>query len=1048
MKNKLFMPLLFLSFILGLLFMVTAAAADSMILVFEAYTNGSVNGQDGWSSLGSAGSGCAVYDHAVTANTYGYSSFGTKSLRLSNAVTSGCFSDHTFTKSLVNEAGETTASNDGLSGGTRQPYFEAQWDFASTVPNAEQPGLSVVASPDRGDGARMSWIQMADTPGGLEINFYDYQESATPEVCGNDFILNQVATGLDRTVPHTIKLQMYLVDGPANDVVKVFVDGALMHTGTSWEDYFRNCESNPTHTVDSILFRTGGAAAPATAGNGFLIDNLNLVSGQVTQCTTDCYVDAANGNDAFGGTSFADAKKTIQTAINQVSGGGTVHMAAGTYAPTATIGVNKAVSLIGAGETTLINAGGMPASSYGILVTAGNVSLQNFTLQNARSYGIKIQGNISDVTIQDVTVQNSARSNIDFNGVDNITVTDVVLTGAVSGVGLAITDGLGANLSNITTSGNAWAGMAIYTSTYYPPAGSSNITLSGTNSFGELVPFYTEPANPSDPITNINVSNDFHWTVRRTATPTTIAYFQTLTAAKNAVEALPATISTSAIYDLDNDRFFVPCKASAPAYTIQAAIEVASAGDTVLVEAGTYNENINVNKRVAIMGAGSGNDPAANTILRKSSNSAVVTLAASGMSSTAPVLFKNLRVEPVNVYGFNVGSGNIQYVELDNVQVVGTNETNDSEAEVGLKVATDASLSYLRVVASAFDHLTYGWYFAKHGDWGPGGSNVTNVYAANTSFSHNDVKGIYVEKLSNATFDGCTVHNNGLNTGFFNAQWNAGFDINLKGQETYQNLIFNNMVVTNNGLGVANGAGFLIKARDDGATYGAHPATLDNVQINNSIFSGNTRAIRFGEPDKNNAGPTHVVLASSAITANTYGLINTAQATVTATLNWWGSQTGPTHSSNPGGMGNSVSENITFTPWLCDGTDTSPNIGFQPDLILSSGGRCTGSIAIFKQSEPAGATGFTFSGDLGSFNLNDDGSKMVSNLTPGNYTITEVVSPGWDLTNVSCTGGSHSALPTGITIQLVPGNDVSCTFFNQQHAELQQYDSYLPLIFK
>lgn len=296
---------------------------------------------------------------------------------------------------------------------------------------------------------------------------------------------------------------------------------------------------------------------------------------------------------------------SIQAAIDAATAGDTINVAAGTYAPTATINVNKAVTLIGAGQgVTIIDAVGMPALSYGILVTAGNVSLQNFTLQNAKSYGIKVQGNISNVTIQNVTVQNSARSNIDFNGVDNITVTGVVVTGAVYGVGLAITDGNGASISNITTSGNAWAGIAIYTSTNYPPAGSSNITLSGTNSFGEPVAFYTEPTNPNDPITNINITSDFHWTVRRTATPTTIAYFQTLTAAKTAVEASPATISTSALYDLDNARFFVPYKAAAPAYTIQAAVDVASAGDTVLVEAGTYVEQVTITKDLSLLGAG------------------------------------------------------------------------------------------------------------------------------------------------------------------------------------------------------------------------------------------------------------------------------------------------------------------------------------------------------------------------------------------------------------------------------------------------------------
>ena len=177
----------------------------------------------------------------------------------------------------------------------------------------------------------MSWVQIADAPAGLAVNFYDYQQSAA------DFVLTNVVSGLDRTVPHTLKIKMLFVDGPANDVVQIFVDGALKHTGTTWEDYFRDQEGNPTHTVDSILFRTAGTAAPATAGKGFLIDNFTLFSGAVPLCTADCYVDAATGNDAFGGTSNADAKKTIQAAVDQVAPNGTVHVAAGSYAEAVTI---------------------------------------------------------------------------------------------------------------------------------------------------------------------------------------------------------------------------------------------------------------------------------------------------------------------------------------------------------------------------------------------------------------------------------------------------------------------------------------------------------------------------------------------------------------------------------------------------------------------------------------------------------------------------------------------------------------------------------------
>jgi hypothetical protein len=135
-----------------------------------------------------------------------------------------------------------------------------------------------VASPDRGDGARMSYIRMQDTPTGLEVVFIDFTGDGS---CGGGATFNSttVASGLSRTVPHTIKETINFIPGPANDVVKVYVDGLLSDVkGTTWEDYFRECEDNTTRTVDSILFRVAGTAAPATSGYGFVIDNLTQTS--------------------------------------------------------------------------------------------------------------------------------------------------------------------------------------------------------------------------------------------------------------------------------------------------------------------------------------------------------------------------------------------------------------------------------------------------------------------------------------------------------------------------------------------------------------------------------------------------------------------------------------------------------------------------------------------------------------------------------------------------------------------------------------------------
>ena len=253
-----------------------------------------LHGQDDWSSLGANGSGCAVYDHQIVVNTYNYPTFELQSLRLSNAVTSGCFGDQTFSKRLPNGAsGEPDADGTEFefSPGPTRSHFEAQWDFASTVPDAEQPDLSVVASPDRGDGSRMSWVQMLDTPNGIDINFVDVRGTKDP---ANFVGPTRVISNLDRSVPHTIRITMDFVPGPSNDVVKVYVDGSLHRIGTSWENYYRyDSEAQPGHLgkvpiVNRILFRTGGTAAIDNLGKGFLIDNFSMKSAQGPADASQC----------------------------------------------------------------------------------------------------------------------------------------------------------------------------------------------------------------------------------------------------------------------------------------------------------------------------------------------------------------------------------------------------------------------------------------------------------------------------------------------------------------------------------------------------------------------------------------------------------------------------------------------------------------------------------------------------------------------------------------------------------------------------------------
>jgi Ca2+-binding RTX toxin-like protein len=294
------------TFVVALLF-TPSAHAESLSVDFEnpPYNLGVINAQNGWSSTGAAGSGCAIYDHAVN-SSLGTTGFGTQSLRLSNAVTSGCFGDQTFSLSLLNESGESGSTNGAMSGGVRQNHFEAQFDFASTQ-LAEQPGLFVSVSPDRGDGSRMSYLGFGDTASGIDVTFYDVQGENAGFQAAN-FVATTVASGLSRSIKHTAKLVIDYVGGPSNDIVKVYIDGVLVHTGTTWENYYRfDTEASAeqtTRTTDSLLFRTGGVAVPANDDKGFLFDNLSLFSGSSTvKVTINKFVEGTNATSITANSS-------------------------------------------------------------------------------------------------------------------------------------------------------------------------------------------------------------------------------------------------------------------------------------------------------------------------------------------------------------------------------------------------------------------------------------------------------------------------------------------------------------------------------------------------------------------------------------------------------------------------------------------------------------------------------------------------------------------------------------------------------------------------
>ena len=106
-----------------------------------------------------------------------------------------------------------------------------------------------------------------------------------------------------------------------------------------------------------------------------------------------------------------------------------------------------------------------------------------------------------------------------------------------------------------------------------------------------------------------------------------------------------------------------------------------------------------------------------------------------------------------------------------------------------------------------------------------------------------------------------------------------------------------------------------------------------------------------------------------------------------------------------------------------------------------------GSITIVKDAIPFGTSqDFSFSGDLGAFDLDDDSdlalpdSMTFSSLMPGTYSVTEASVEGWLLTGLICSDPTeNSSTDTGTataTIILDGAETVTCTFENAQLGKL------------
>lgn len=252
-----------------------AATVNVGPIDFEDYNVGNINGQRDWSKTGPYDVEVEnVIDYPDAAH-YG---FEKKALRASNIYGDGAFGGQAYSPGLTQAAGE---------GENVASYFTAGFKIGTTQAE-HQPGLAISVSPDDGNGSRMSYLRFNDMADGVHVNFVDVTNEGglgTATTWNPDV---PIAT-LARATSHAIRFEIAFVQGPGtdgvgNDVVKIFVDGVLKHTGTTWENYYRYDpeqvgNGNAVPTISKMLFAARGDSVPTLVqGEGYLIDNVSLSS--------------------------------------------------------------------------------------------------------------------------------------------------------------------------------------------------------------------------------------------------------------------------------------------------------------------------------------------------------------------------------------------------------------------------------------------------------------------------------------------------------------------------------------------------------------------------------------------------------------------------------------------------------------------------------------------------------------------------------------------------------------------------------------------------
>ncbi|MDZ4793754.1 MAG: T9SS type A sorting domain-containing protein [Bacteroidota bacterium] len=332
--------------------------------------------------------------------------------------------------------------------------------------------------------------------------------------------------------------------------------------------------------------------------------------------------------------------------------------------------------------------------------------------------------------------------------------------------------------------------------------------------------------------------------------------------------------------------------------SIQSAINATNTlnGHTITVGAGTYAENVVVNKSLTILGPNNLISPNTGVRVAEAIITGGLTVDNAASKTVNIEGFKFVTVSSPMSYNGN-GAGTINANLTFNKNIVNANSGQ-------LVVFTGTATNTATVVVD--DNLFQGM-----------ASNAMQIGPGAPSH------GAVTTTITNNTIN--TTVNSGINTDGITSSL---ISANLISNTTQQGIqvagaagnvtISQNVITNSNTSGDVNRGGIRLR----GGSY------TGPVTVINNIVSGSVNGVIV--PTGENITGKAITVNNNNLSGNTFGVKNAGTGDLNATCNWYGT-------ANAAVVATKVSGNVTYVPYLSSGTDASPAVvGFQPAAVCAA----------------------------------------------------------------------------------------------------------------